>query len=398
MITSMKRNVILLALCQAMLITAMSLQISVSALVGQAIAGPALATIPLGLLFLGNMLTTFPASFYMKRFGRRAGFMTGALLGMAGAVLAVYAVAQQHFMLFCAANLLLGTFNGFGQFYRFAAADVSTAEYRSRAIAYVLAGGVLAAVIGPNLAAFTRTSFSVAFLGSYGALIGVFLLSLAISSLLNIPKPGVQELDGPKRPLGKIALQPIFLVAVIGAMVGYGVMNLMMTATPLAMEFHRHTFESTALVIQWHILAMFVPSFFTGHLIRWMGVLNVMLAGALVLLGAVAVNLSGVSVHHFTWALILLGLGWNFLYIGGTTLLTDSYWPAEKAKAQALNDFLVFTTVTCTALGVGAIHRWFGWEAINLGVVPLILITMIVTLWLLLQRRASGRRASGKPA
>lgn len=394
MLNPMKRNVILLALCQALLITAMSLQISVSALVGQAMAGPALATIPLGLMFLGNMLTVFPASFFMKRFGRRAGFMTGAVLGVLGAIMAVIAVARQDFVLFCAASLLLGTFNGFGQFYRFAAADIATEEFRSRAISYVLAGGVLAAVIGPNLAAFTRSSFDVQFLGSYGALIGVFLLSLAISSLINIPKPGVRELSGPSRPLGVIARQPIFLVAVIGAMVGYGVMNLMMTATPLAMDIHRHPFEATALVIQWHVLAMFLPSFFTGHLIRWMGVLNVMSTGALILLGCAIISLSGISVGHFTWALILLGLGWNFLYIGGTTLLTESYQPAEKAKVQALNDFLVFTTVTCTALGVGALHRWLGWEAINISVMPLILITLVATLWLQLQRRRATMTAT----
>lgn len=394
MLNPMKRNVILLALCQALLITAMSLQISVSALVGQAMAGPALATIPLGLMFLGNMLTVFPASFFMKRFGRRAGFMTGAALGVLGAIMAVIAVARQDFVLFCAASLLLGTFNGFGQFYRFAAADIATEEFRSRAISYVLAGGVLAAVIGPNLAAFTRSSFDVQFLGSYGALIGVFLLSLAISSLINIPKPGVRELSGPSRPLGVIARRPIFLVAVIGAMVGYGVMNLMMTATPLAMDIHRHPFEATALVIQWHVLAMFLPSFFTGHLIRWMGVLNVMSTGALILLGCVMISLSGISVGHFTWALILLGLGWNFLYIGGTTLLTESYQPAEKAKVQALNDFLVFTTVTCTALGVGALHRWLGWEAINISVMPLILITLVATLWLQLQRRRATMTAT----
>lgn len=394
MLNPMKRNVILLALCQALLITAMSLQISVSALVGQAMAGPALATIPLGLMFLGNMLTVFPASFFMKRFGRRAGFMTGAALGVLGAIMAVIAVARQDFVLFCAASLLLGTFNGFGQFYRFAAADIATEEFRSRAISYVLAGGVLAAVIGPNLAAFTRSSFDVQFLGSYGALIGVFLLSLAISSLINIPKPGVRELSGPSRPLGVIARRPIFLVAVIGAMVGYGVMNLMMTATPLAMDIHRHPFEATALVIQWHVLAMFLPSFFTGHLIRWMGVLNVMSTGALILLGCAIISLSGISVGHFTWALILLGLGWNFLYIGGTTLLTESYQPAEKAKVQALNDFLVFTTVTCTALGVGALHRWLGWEAINISVMPLILITLVATLWLQLQRRRATMTAT----
>ncbi len=379
---SMKRNVLLLALCQALLTTSISLQISVAALVGQAMAGAALATIPLGLLFLGNMLTTFPASFYMRRFGRRVGFMTGAVLGIAGAALATHAVLNGSFTLFCLGSLVLGSFNGFGQFYRFAAADAATSDYRGRAISYVLAGGVLAAFLGPNLATLTRHGLGVPFAGSYAALIGVMLLALSIAALLTIPRPGINEQQGASRPLGEIARQPAYLVAVLGALIGYGVMNLVMTATPLAMDGHRHPFEATAFVIQWHVFAMFAPSFFTGHLIRWLGVLNVMLLGGLILLGCVVINLAGVGVGHFTAALVLLGLGWNFLYIGGTTLLTETYQPAEKAKAQALNDFLVFTMVACTAFGAGTVHGFLGWSGLNLGVLPLIVLTLAATLWL----------------
>ncbi len=381
----MKRNVLLLALAQALLISATSLQISVAALVGQTLGGPALATIPLGLMYLGSMLTTFPASFYMRHVGRRIGFMTSSTIGIASATLATYAIAGNSFALFCSASLLIGVFNGFGQYYRFAAADTATAAFRSRAIAYVLAGGVLAAFIGPNLAALTRLSAGIPFAGSYAALIGLYGLSLLISTLLRIPKPGVQELAGPSRPLAAIARQPAYIVAVLGAMIGYGVMNLVMTATPLAMHDYHHSFTATAHVIQWHVLAMFVPSFFTGHLIRRIGVLNVMLLGALILFACVTVNFTGTSVPHFTAALILLGTGWNFLYIGGTTLLTETYRPAEKAKAQAGNDFLVFSTVTCTALGAGALHRYFGWSGINASVLPLILATLIATLWLRLK-------------
>lgn len=385
----MKRNVLLLALCQALLISATSLQVSAAALVGQHLGGAALATIPLGLLFLGNMLTMFPASFYMKRFGRRVGFMTGTLLGLAGAGLATHAILVGSFSLFCLSGLLLGAFNGFGQFYRFAAADIATPDFRSRAIAYVLAGGVLAALIGPNLAALTRDSLGAAFAGSYAALLGVFGLSLLVSALLTIPRPDRREQSGPTRPLGVIARQPAYRVAVLGAMVGYGVMNLVMTATPLAMDGHRHPFASTAFVIQWHVLAMFTPSFFTGQLIRRLGVLNVMLAGGLLLVGCVAVNLAGTDIVHFTTALVLLGLGWNFLYIGATTLLTETYEPAEKAKAQAFNDFLVFTTVTGTALSAGTIHRYLGWGALNVAVLPLIALTLLATLWLRQRNRAT---------
>jgi predicted MFS family arabinose efflux permease len=278
-------------------------------------------------------------------------------------------------------------FNGTGQFFRFAAADLATPDYRSRAISWVLAGGVLAAFLGPNLANFTRTSFDIEFIGSYGALLGVYLLGLTFISALRIPPPSADERASGGRSLGQIASQPTFIIAVLAATVGYGVMNLVMTATPLAMDANAHSFGSTALVIQWHILGMFVPSFFTGHLIRYFGVLKVMLAGGVILLGCVVINLIGVEVGHFLAALLMLGLGWNFLYIGASTLLTETYTPAEKAKTQALHDFIVFSTVTVTAFSAGAVHNHFGWEMINLGVLPLIALTLIATSWLFLQRR-----------
>lgn len=379
---SMKRNVLLLALCQALLFTGTSLLMSISALVGQQIAGPALATVPLGLLFLGSMLTTFPASLLMKRIGRTAGFMLGAAIGMIGASLCTYAVFQHHFGLLCAGSFLLGSANSFGQFYRFAAADVADDNYRSRAISLVLAGGVVAALIGPNLAAITRTGFAVTFAGSFAALIGVYFLSLMVTSLLRIAKPGAEERFGATRSLLKIARQPTFIVAVLNAMIGYGVMNLVMTSTPLAMVAEKHTFGSTALVIQWHVFAMFAPSFFTGHLIKRLGLLNVMMLGCVLLLACVAVNLAGVQVFHFTLALILLGLGWNFVFVGATTLLVETYSPAEKAKTQGLNDFLVFTTVMLTAFSSGAIHNAFGWQTINVGVIPFIVLALATVLWL----------------
>ena len=384
----MQRNVLLLALCQAMLITATSLMISSAPLVGQGLAGPALATVPLGLMFLGNMCMTFPASLLMKRYGRRAGFALGGVLGLSGAVLCALGVFNRSFLLFCGGTFLIGLFNSTGQFYRFAAADSATPDYRSRAISWVLAGGVLAALLGPNLAAYTRNSFELEFAGSYAALIGVYLFSLSFIAALRIPKPSLEESQSGGRTLLELAQQPAFMVAVAGATIAYGVMNLVMTATPLAMHAHAHSFGSTALVIQWHVLGMFVPSFFTGHLIRYFGVLNIMLVGGLLLLGCVAVNLTGADVLHFTAALILLGLGWNFLYIGASVLLTETYRPAEKAKTQALHDFIVFTTVTLTAFSAGAIHNTLGWQFVNIGVLPFILLSLSTTAWL---RQRSGR-------
>lgn len=384
----MRRNILLLALSQAMMIVGTSLLISTSALVGLSLAPqPSLATVPLGLQFLAMMLSTFPASFLMKHHGRRVGFMTGALIGVVGAVLSSYALFAGQFWLFCLGGMLLGIFHGFGQFYRFAAADVANADYRSRAISWVLAGGILAAFIGPNLARFTREAFSVPFAGSYLALIGVYLLSLTLSTLLTIPPPGAEERAKGGRSLAQIAAQPAFIVAALGGMIGYGVMNLIMTSTPLAMAAVAHPFESAALVIQWHIVGMFLPSFFTGHLIKRFGVLNIMAAGALLLSACVAVNFSGTGLWQFWLALVLLGLGWNFLYIGATTLLTETYRPEEKAKTQALNDCLVFATVTLTAFSAGALQHRFGWQAVNTGVLPFIAMTLLATLWLRLRLR-----------
>ena len=386
----MKRNVFLLAFCQALMIIGNSLLLATSALVGQRLAQDgSLATVPLGLQFLAAMLSTFPASLLMKRIGRRGGFLLSALLGISGASVCTYAIFQNDFVSFCIGAVALGVFNGFGQFYRFAAADVASDAYRSRAISWVLAGGVIAAFIGPNLAAWTRDSFPTPFAGSYGALIGVYLISLTVMALLRIPPPTEQERYGAARPLIVIMQQPAFIVAVLGAMLGYGVMNLVMTATPLAMHAHEHTFPATAFVIQWHVLGMFVPSFFTGHLIRRFGVLNIMLIGGVLLVACVAVNLVDRGLWHFWTALVLLGIGWNFLFIGGTTLLTETYLPAEKAKTQALNDFIVFATVTLTAFSSGAVHYRFGWQAINIGVIPLIVVTMTATAWLRWRRQES---------
>jgi MFS family permease len=383
----MKRNVFILALCQALLVTATSLMITTSALVGQQLAEPALATIPIGLQFLGMMASTFPASLLMKRVGRRLGFLSGAGIGICGAVVATYAIFSGSFVGFSVGSLLLGIFNGFGQFYRFAAADVATADYRSRAISLVLAGGVVAAFAGPNLANLTRDTLSATFAGSYVAIIVIHLLAFLLISTLNIPRPGAEEQHGDARPLLQMALQPAYVVAVLSGMIGYGVMNLVMTATPLAMDVYQHPFSDTAFVIQWHILGMFVPSFFTGHLIRKFGVLNVMTCGALLLIACVIVNFSGVGVWHFWLGLLLLGLGWNFLFIGATNLLTETYQPAEKAKAQALNDFLVFATVTATAFTSGTLQHHFGWQMVNTGVIPLIVLVLVAITWLRWRQR-----------
>jgi len=344
---------------------------------------------PLALLFLAQMATTIPASFYMAKVGRRLGFMTSSLFGLTGAAIMTGAVVTANFNLFCMGTALVGVFNGFGQYYRFTAAEVVPEDYRSRAISYVLVGGVIAAFAGPNLANWSRHLLSAEFAGSYACLIGLYLLALGFASLLQIPKPAVVARSTSGRPLNVIASQPAYLVAVASALVGYGVMNFIMVATPLAMHGHAHAFSDTAFVIQWHILGMFVPSFFTGDLIRRFGTANIMQTGIVLLGLCVLINFSGTTVTHFWSALVLLGLGWNFLFVGATTLLTQTYAPEEKAKAQALNDFIVFGTVTLTSFSSGAVLHALGWQTINLAVIPFLVLVAVANLRLRSTRRAA---------
>ncbi len=389
--SEMKRNVWLLSGCQALMNSGNSLLIATSALVGLRLAADkSFATLPLALQFFASMLTTVPASFLMKAIGRRGGFTVGTLFGLAGAGLAAFAIVAGSFLHFCLAAALIGAFNGFGTYYRFAAADVATPDYKSRAISYVLAGGVVAALVGPNLAHWTRDWLSgIEFAGSYLSLLGIYGLSLVALLFVRIPPPTVAQAHAHGRPLLDVARQPVFLVALASGALGFGVMALVMTATPLAMHQHAHAFADTAFVIEWHLLGMFAPSFFTGHLIRRFGVLNVMLAGVVLYVGCVAVNLAGTEVGHFWLALTLLGVGWNFLFVGGTSLLTETYTESEKAKAQALNDFAVFTVITASSLSAGALQHHFGWRTVNLGVLPLIAVILGALLWLRARRAAA---------
>ena len=386
----MRRTVLVLAACQAMMMTGGSLLVATSALVGFRLSpDKGLATLPLALQMLASMLTSIPASLLMQRIGRRGGLLIGSAIGLAGAALAARAIVTGSFPLFAIAATLSGAFNGFGNYYRFAAADVATADFRSRAISWVLAGGVVAALVGPNLARWTSGWLAAPFAGSYLALTGVMLLSFVTLLFLDIPRSAA-EAHGGGWPLQVIARQPVFLVAVIGGAFGYGVMALVMSATPLAMQAHEYPFSDTAFVIQWHVLGMFAPSFFTGQLIRRVGVLQVMLTGALLNAACVLVNLSGTSVMHYAIALTLVGIGWNFLFIGATTLLTEAYQPAEKARTQALNEFLVLSTVALAVLFSGRLQHQLGWRAVNLGVLPLIAATVIAIAWLARVRRAAA--------
>jgi MFS family permease len=381
-----RRNVPLLAGCQALMMSATSLLIATAPLVGFALAkDKTWATLPLAALFAATMCTTVPAALLMERIGRKRGFMLASLFGMSGAIFATLAILNATFSLFILGTVHIGIFNGFGNYYRFAAADAVEKELKGRAVSYIMAGGVAAAFAGPNLAAQTRLFFAKApFAGSYLSLAVLYLLSLTILAFLQLP-PGPAAEDNsrltPGRPLKVIASQPMFLVALVCGMLGYGVMALAMTATPLAMHHYDHAFSGTSFVVQWHLLGMFAPAFVTGQLIRRFGVLNIMLTGTLLGFACLVVNRTGTSLWHFWAALLFLGVSWNFLFIGATTLLTETYRPAERAKTQALNDFAVFTTVALASLSAGALQSRFGWQAVNLGLHPLLVIIFAVILW-----------------
>ena len=365
-----KRNVILLAICQALAQSGSSLTATVAALAGFLIAqDKSLATLPMAFQFLGTMLSTIPASFFMRRFGRRVGFTVGMCFGLAGAGLSVYALFSINFPLLVFGALLLGIHNAFWQYYRFAATDTASEEYRSRAISYVLAGGVVAAFVGPQLATVSIDLFEpVKFAGGYAAIMAIILVSMCVMQFVQIPRPSAEERSRSGRPLLEIISQPKFVVALMSSMFGYAAMILMMTATPLAMQFCGHGFGDTAFVIQWHMVGMFAPSFFTGHIIKRFGVLNVITVGIILMFGSAAIGFSGIAVTQFWWALFLLGVGWNFMFIGGTTLVVESY---RRKSVQKFRRFtisrsspslpsLVFRqgrSSTCGA-GIGSTPRW----------------------------------------
>ena len=351
-----------------------------------------LATLPLALQFVAMALTTIPASLYMGRFGRKVGFITGAFIGACGGALGAYAIMQGDFVLFCIASLLTGSFNGFCHYFRFAAADVSTDAFRSKAISYVLAGSIVAALLGPTLARNTADLMSVQFAGVYLALIVVYLLVACIVSFIDIPRPTVEQRKAGGRPLSNIARQPKFIIAVCAATFGYLVMSFLMTVTPIAMGVCGFTFSDSSYVIQAHILGMYAPAFVTGHLINRFGVNNILIAGSVLCGASIVIHLSGIGFMNFLFGLVLVGVGWNFLFTGGTTLLTQTYTPAEKAKVQGLNDFFIWGTISIGAVTSGAVQHSVGWSAVNLVMAPLVLIVFATTLWL----RFSGRKAAAE--
>jgi len=384
----MPNNVALLTLCQAMFFMANTILISVSPLVGLQLApSPALATLPLGFQFLGAMAMAMPASLLQRRLGRGRGLSIGTVFGLAAGIVGTLAIWLGDFLLFIAASFGYGLFSAFCQYYRFAAADAADrvtggdSKARARAISWVLAGGLVAAIAGPELAKLSKDWIPAAlFAGCFVAIAGLAILSFIALSCLDLPAVKAETSQGKGRPLAVIFQQPNALVALLAAIVAYVTMNLLMTATPLAMRHTGHVFESTALVIQWHVVGMFAPSFFTGSIISRFGERPVIVGGIGFLMSSVLINMSGDGLVHFVAGLALLGIGWNFAFIGGTTLLTRCYDAPEKAKVQGFNDLVLFSCVALSASSAGALHEMLGWHSMNLAAIPALALVLIMLL------------------
>ncbi|MCU0813010.1 MAG: MFS transporter [Burkholderiaceae bacterium] len=394
----MNRHLLLLTFAQGLYLTNNVAFIAINGLVGLALAPVAwMATLPVTGYVAGGALATGLVARSQRRFGRRGAFQIGLVVAMVSAALCAYAATTRNFWLLSAATMLAGYYNANGSLYRFAAAELVAPSYKEKAISWVLAGGILGAVVGPNLASATREWTTQPFAGVYIALIGVALLGLVVISLIRFPPlPGAGGSGAPQgRPLREIARQPVFIVAVAGCALGYGVMNLLMAATPIAMAQCAHPFSAAALVLEWHVLGMFVPSFFTGSLVKRFGALPIMTVGLLLNFACVAIALSGVELMHFLSALFVLGVGWNFLFIGGTTLATEAYRPEERTTAQAGVDFWVYTTMTLTSFGSGALVTTGGWTFMNIGsLVPLALLAGALG-WLAWLRRGAQNALAG---
>jgi MFS family permease len=381
--TKARRNAVILAIAQALYGAVTTAVVVTAGLVGSQLSSdPSLATMPMSMMVIGTAVTTFPISLMMKKVGRRIGFVACALAGALGGLVGTYALFHRSFELFLLGSFLIGIYQASASYYRFAAADLASPLFRPKAISWVMTGGIVAALIGTLMVMKTVDLLApVTFAGTWAAMTGLSVLGAIALLAVDIPyKEEVNLASG--RPLSVIATQPRYIVAALTAMLAYGIMVLVMTATPVAMLGCGFSVQDSSWVIQWHALAMFVPSFFTGSIISRFGAARVSAIGMLLLVGAGVSGLLGIHFENFAVGLILLGLGWNFSFIGGTTLLTTTYEPAERNKAQGLNDLLVFGTTAIASLSAGKLLAWSGWNAVNYAVFPMVVLGLVMIGWL----------------
>jgi MFS family permease len=388
----MKRNLWLLAICQGLYLTNNVTFIAINGLVGLSLAPLGwMATLPVMGYVVGGALSTGLVARSQSRFGRKVSFQLGLGVALASALVCCYAAYDKNFWLLVAATVVAGYYNANAQLYRFAAAELAPPEFSEKAISLVMAGGLLGAVLGPNLAAQTRNLTPVPFAGAYLALAGVAALAMVLLAFIQFAPAPVkttgEDTSDTGRPLGEIMRQPVFMVAAVSGALGYGVMNLLMAATPIAMQVCSLPFSDVAMVLEWHVIGMFAPGFFTGHLIKRFGTLPIMAAGMALSALCVVIALSGVEFPQFVTALFLLGLGWNFLFTGSTTLALTAYRPEEKDKAQGALNFCVFAVLAVSSLASGVLVTTRGWTLLNLGsLLPLGLAAASLA-WLALHRR-----------
>lgn len=389
-----RRNLTVLVAAQAFLGAQMPLLFTVGGLAGQQLAPhPCFATLPIALIVLGSMLTATPLSSFMQKYGRQAGFFVGALGGAAGGAMGAWGLAAGSFPMFLFGSLLTGIYMSSQGFFRFAATDTASDDFKPKAISYVMAAGLVSAVIGPTLVKMTANETVVPFLGSYLAVVAINLIGAFLFFGLDIPKPKAAESSTGGRTRRELLSDPRILVAIICAMVSYALMNLVMTSTPLAVVGCGFTQNNAADVVTAHVLAMFVPSFFTGHLIARFGADRIVASGLLILTGAGTVALLGTDLMNFFGALILLGLGWNFGFIGATAMLTSAHSVEERGRVQGMNDMIVFGCVTVASLSSGGLMNCSGgtavqgWTAVNLAMVPFLLLAGGALIWLMVSRK-----------
>jgi MFS family permease len=386
----MNKNLWLLAICQGLFLTNNVTFIAINGLVGLSLAPLGwMATLPVMGYVVGGAMSTGLVAKTQSRFGRKNSFQLGLMVAVVSALACAYAAIEKNFWLLVVTTVVAGYYNANAQLYRFAAAELASAPAREKAVSLVMAGGLIGAIAGPNLAAQTRSLTAVPFAGAYLALAGVALLAMLLLSQINFPPAPTKTTATGGRPLIDIMRQPVFIVSAVSGALGYGVMNLLMAATPIAMQQCNLAFSDVALVLEWHVIGMFAPGFFTGHLIKRFGTLPIMGVGVVLNALCIAIALSGVDLHQFLAALFLLGVGWNFLFTGSTTLSLQTYTPEEKDRAQGALNFFVFATLAVSSFASGVLVTTQGWALLNYGSMLPVALTGLALLWLASRQQKS---------
>jgi MFS family permease len=388
----MNANLILLALCQGLFLTNNVTFIAINGLVGLSLAPLGwMATLPVMGYVVGGALSTGLVAKSQSRWGRKVSFQLGLGVALLSALLAAYAAFSHNFWLLVSATVIAGYYSANGQLYRFAAAELAPLSFREKAVSLVMAGGLIGAIVGPNLASRTKGLFETPFMGAYLALMAVAVLAMALMAFIRFPAELPQKAGASGgRPLREIMAQPVFIVSAAAAALSYGVMNLLMAATPLAMQVCGYAFSDAALVLEWHVIGMFAPGFFTGHLIKKFGTLTIMGVGVVINFACIAVALTGVELHQFLIALFLLGVGWNFLFTGSTTLSMKAWSPEEKDRGQAAINFFVFATMAFTSFASGALVTTQGWTWLNIGSIVPVALTAVALVWLAIKQKSAS--------